>query len=207
MAGQSFQWGAFFAFAFIQSATPGPNVILLTSSGSTWGFKKTIPHLLGVCFGFPVMYFVTQMGASRMFEEYPWLFTVMTILSLLYVLWLSVKIINMGFGSGFSVTSSARPMTFSEAVLFQWINGKAWQMVLMAATLFPAQDIEGKAVGAMIFFLVLCIVVSLWVEIGKRMTLYLENKFFKRCYYLVLGTSLLLSTFPAGLTQLGLNIK
>lgn len=198
----TFQWGPFLIFAFVQCATPGPNVVLLTSSGSAWGFKRSIPHLMGICFGFPLMFFLVQLGAKEIFERMPWIFTVFTVVSLVYVIWLAIKILRMGYSENIELHSHVKPMSFNEAVLFQWINGKAWQMVIMTATLYPSQDIETKVLGAICFFIILIFTGAFWIEVGKRVTALLENSFIRKLYYLLMAVALLLSTVPTGLKQL-----
>lgn len=202
MVQTSFQWGAFLIFAFVQCATPGPNVVLLTGSGSTWGFRRSLPHLLGVCLGFPLMFLIVQLGAGETFRHAPWLFSLLTVLSLLYVVWLALRIFRMGFRENAKVEAGSRPMTFGEAVLFQWVNGKAWQMVLMAATIYPSPDLGTKVSGALVFVVLLLVTGSLWVEVGKRIARFLENPSVRRVYYSVLAASLLVSTVPAGISQL-----
>lgn len=202
MSQTSFQWGAFLIFAFVQSATPGPNVVLLTSSGSAWGFKRSVPHLLGICLGFPLMFLIVQVGAGETFRRFPWLLPLLTVLSLAYVLLLAVKIFKLGFRENVRLEPSLRPMTFWEAILFQWVNGKAWQMVLMAATLYPSEDIETKILGALSFVVILAVAGAVWLEIGKRIARFLERELVRKIYYAALAASLLLATVPTGISQL-----
>ena len=116
---------AFLAFATVNSVTPGPNVILLAGSGGLFGFRRTVPHLLGICFGFPVMVLLVQLGLDGVLRRLPWLLTALTAGSLAYVLWLAARLVKSGFGATQAAHGRSRPMTFMEAVLFQWINGKA----------------------------------------------------------------------------------
>ena len=43
------------AFAAAMAFTPGPNNIMVTASGVNFGFVRTIPHILGITFGFFVL--------------------------------------------------------------------------------------------------------------------------------------------------------
>ncbi|MBN8555080.1 MAG: LysE family translocator [Deltaproteobacteria bacterium] len=202
MPDQSFHWVAFLTFVLVQSSTPGPNVIMLAGSGSSWGFKKTIPHLAGVCVGFPIMVLLVQLGAGEVFLKWPWLYSLLTILSLLYVLWLALRIFETGFRGKVEITRSKRPMSFLEAALFQWVNGKAWQIVIMTATLYPSNHLHMKILQALSFLIALIITGSLWIELGKRIARYLQRPLFRKIYYSTLATALLLSTWPRGIQQL-----
>lgn len=202
MVESNFLWIPFLIFAFVNSFTPGPNVVMLTSSGSVWGYKKTFPHLLGVCIGFPLMLLVVQFGADEIFKNFPWLFPLLTFLSLLYVLWLSYKIFISGFKTETNLTASLRPMTFTEGLMFQWVNGKAWQIVIMVATLYPTQDMRIKLLGALCFLAILFISASMWVEVGKRISRFLNKPNIRISYYSLMALSLIASTFPTGVAQL-----
>lgn len=202
MVSGSFPWGAFTVFAIVSSTTPGPNVVMLTSSGSAWGFKKSLPLLLGICFGFPLMFLIVQFGANEAFARVPWLFPLLTLLSLIYILWLAVRLFKTGFNGQLELNKSERPFTFMEITLFQWINGKAWQIVISAATIYPSTDSSTKFLTALIFIAVLFVCGSLWIEVGKRISRYLENPTVRKVYYAALAIALILSTVPAGIAQL-----
>lgn len=123
-------------------------------------------------------------------------------LSLAYVLWLALRILKLGFQINLSIPTPERPMSFTEAALFQWINGKAWQIVLMVATLYPAHQAEVKIMTAVAFIGILIVAGSFWIEAGKRIARYLKQPAIRKAYYLFLALALLLSTIPTGLNQL-----
>ncbi len=202
MTTEQVPWGPFVLFALASGFTPGPNVIMLAGSGGAWGLKRTLPHLFGICFGFPVLLLAVQLGSAQVFRRLPWAFAVLTVASLAYVAWLALRIFRMGFGKELNVTASARPMSFIEAALFQWINGKAWQIALMVSTLFAAGSIEAK-LGEVGLLIVITLVSGLfWIELGKRLARYLQHPTARRVYYAALAIALLLSTLPRGVAQL-----
>ena len=61
-------------FAASTTITPGPNNIMIMASGLNYGIKKSTPHLLGICFGFPAMVILFGLGFSVIFEKYPLLY-------------------------------------------------------------------------------------------------------------------------------------
>lgn len=137
---------AYAIFIFTAAITPGPNNILLMSSGAVFGFKPTIPHVLGVALGFNFLLFFVVLGFGKIFQTYPHIFTITKYLGIAWLLWMSLKYFKTALkayrlnsaGENSSEQSKAkgqkmRPFRFHEAVLFQLINPKAIIM-MMAAT-------------------------------------------------------------------------
>jgi len=119
-------------FALVTTITPGPNNTMLLASGVNFGLKRTVPHLLGISAGVAFLMLAVGLGLAQAFERFAWLYTVLETASVVYLLYLAWKI-----GTSSSVQArdgERRPMRFYEAVAFQWVNPKAWMMVLTAAT-------------------------------------------------------------------------
>ena len=88
--------------------------------GLNFGFRRTIPHLLGVSIGFTLMVFLVGVGLGSVFQQVPALYTVLKYAGAAYLLYLAWKIANAGeMKDG---VSRARPMTFLQAAAFQWVN-------------------------------------------------------------------------------------
>ncbi|WP_299929632.1 LysE family translocator [uncultured Pelagimonas sp.] len=124
------------AFAFATVFTPGPNNLMLMSSGANFGLRRSMPHLTGVAYGFPVMILLVGLGAMQMFDIWPPSYTILRVFSVAYILWLAWKIANATPPQ--DAPSDARPLTFLQAAGFQWVNPKAWSMALGAITLYAA---------------------------------------------------------------------
>ena len=58
-------------FALVTSVTPGPNNLMLMASGANFGFRRTVPHMLGVGLGFVLMTFLVGIGLAGLFQTYP----------------------------------------------------------------------------------------------------------------------------------------
>ncbi len=202
MTNQVFPWATFLVFAVVNCVTPGPNVILLAGSGSKWGFRKSLPAIVGVSIGFPLMLLIVQFGAGHAFAILPWLFPLLTTLSLMYILILSYRMWKLGQSDKRFDDGRVEAVGFFSMVGFQWVNAKAWQMVIMTATIYASDDLEIKLLGSLSFFIILLLSASFWVEIGKRISIYLERPMFRKIYYGCLAGALILSTFPKGLNQL-----
>jgi threonine/homoserine/homoserine lactone efflux protein len=119
-------------FAFASTWTPGPNNVMLAASGATFGWRRTLPHALGVALGFPVMLFLIALGLGEAFQRLPVLRTGLAWTGCAVMLWLSWRIARAGAASG---SAAPRPLSFLEASAFQWINPKAWVLCIgVAAT-------------------------------------------------------------------------
>ena len=124
---------ALISYYFVMFVTPGPNNAMLTASGIKFGFKKTIPHLIGIPFGHVIQITLVCFGLGNLFQKYPLVQNYLKWLCFFYLLYLSWKIIG-----SFSEhkKESGRPLKLYEAAFFQFINPKAWVVALTASTAF-----------------------------------------------------------------------
>lgn len=120
-----------YAFVFFGLFSPGPNIILLTASGARFGFRATLPHLVGVALGVGVIAAVVAMGLGALLLALPALLFVLKIIAALWILWMAWGLWNSKPGQA---GDRDRPMRFHEAVLFQWVNPKIWAVALSAVT-------------------------------------------------------------------------
>jgi len=104
---------AVLVFASVMAFTPGPNNVMLASSGARFGLARTLPHLAGVTVGFPVMLLLVGLGLASILLASPLLQTVMKIVSCAYLLWLAFQIgrSDTVMGDG----GAAKPLTFLQA--------------------------------------------------------------------------------------------
>src|SRR3977135_4003892 len=111
---------AFVLFASVMFFTPGPNNIMLLSSGLTYGFRRSIPHIAGITFVFAFMVGAVGLGLGTVFIAYPILQTILKYAGVAYLIYLAAVIAVSG-----PVTSGQDnrrgPMTFWGAAMFQWI--------------------------------------------------------------------------------------
>ena len=124
---------ALISYYFVMFVTPGPNNAMLTASGIKFGFKKTIPHLIGIPFGHTIQITLVCFGLGNLFKKYPLIQNYLKWLCFIYLLYLGWKIIG-----SFSEhkKESGRPLKLYEAALFQFMNPKAWVVALTASTAF-----------------------------------------------------------------------
>ena len=124
---------ALVSYYFIMFATPGPNNSMLTASGIKFGFKKTLPHLIGIPFGHTIQITLVCFGLGTIFQKYPSIQFYLKWICFFYLLYLGWKILG-SFSNNEKETG--KPLKLYEAALFQFINPKAWVVALTASTAF-----------------------------------------------------------------------
>lgn len=159
---------ALLGFAFVTSVTPGPNNMMLLASGVNFGFRRTVPHMLGIALGFSLMVFLVGLGIAGLFQAVPAAMTVLKLVSVGYMLWLAWKIAHAAApGAG---TARGRPMGLLQAAAFQWVNPKAWAMALGAvAAYLPQPSATGCLLVAAVFGAVNLPSVSVWTAAGQAL--------------------------------------
>jgi threonine/homoserine/homoserine lactone efflux protein len=121
-------------FAVSTSLTPGPNNLLVTASAANFGFARTMPHMLGVTIGFPVMFVAVGWGLGQVFESNPLIHHVLKYVGAAYLLYLAYRIAIADPSE--PGTPAAKPFTFLQAAAFQWVNPKAWIIAIGAVTTY-----------------------------------------------------------------------
>jgi threonine/homoserine/homoserine lactone efflux protein len=180
-------------FAVVTSITPGPNNILLTASGANFGFRRTLPHMLGISAGFMSLILVTGLGLGAVILASDWLHQALKAIGALYLVWLAWQLARAG---GVDSMSKARPMRFHEAALFQYVNPKAWMMAVGAIAAFTTPGghygIE-LALIALIFTVINLPCVSLWALFGVGIGQFLNDARARRIFNFTMAGLTLLS--------------
>ena len=124
-------------FAFAASWTPGPNNALVAASGANFGLRRTLPHVLGIGLGFPVMALIVGLALGEIFAASAALREGLRWGGAALMLWVAWRIARAG---GLGGGNAPRPFTFVEAAAFQWVNPKGWVMALAVAAQFVHPD-------------------------------------------------------------------
>jgi threonine/homoserine/homoserine lactone efflux protein len=162
----------FAVFALVSSITPGPNNFMLLASGVNFGFRSSVPHMVGISVGFFVMVVAVGFGLAEMFTQFPWLYVLLKWVGGIYMLYLAWCIATSGPPQGASTPERVgRPMSFLGAAAFQWVNPKAWLMAIGAfSTYVPATSgLMTVVIAAAIFALINLPSVGVWVLFGSSM--------------------------------------
>ncbi len=188
-------------FALAMSATPGPNNAMLAASGANFGVARTMPHMLGVSIGFPVMFAAVALGAGGLLRVHPSVYAALHWIGATYLLWLAWRVATARPAEEDAPRGRRRrPLRFAEAALFQWANPKAW---LIAVSGVAAYATEGEHVSVAqvlvlaALFLVVCLpTVALWTSIGAGTARLLRTPRQMRLFNFGMGLLLLASLVP-----------
>ena len=158
---------ALISFYFVMYVTPGPNNVMVLTSGIKFGYLKTVPHMSGITIGHVLQTVLVCIGLGKIFQLFPEIQNILKIICVIYLLYLGYKII----GSFSKIKeNNSRPLKFYEAALFQLVNPKAWTISTMVASGFLPKD--EKLITAILFIsitaLIICpISISVWAVFGS----------------------------------------
>ncbi|MDU8927814.1 LysE family translocator [Alisedimentitalea sp. MJ-SS2] len=182
-------------FALVSSITPGPNNLMLMASGANFGFRRTIPHMLGIGIGFTLMICLVGAGLIGVFDAYPVSHTILKVVSVLYLLWLAWRIANAAPPE--QGQSSGKPFSFLQAALFQWVNPKAWTMALTAITLYaPDRSLAAIGLVALVFGAINLPSVSTWTVLGLQVSRVLASPAKLRAFNWTMAALLVATLYP-----------
>ncbi len=188
-------------FAFISAITPGPNNLLLMSSGALFGWQRSLPHLGGILLGFAILMTSAVFGLGSLVATWPWLVTIMRVLGATWLAWMSVSYLLVAIRGPAPESDSApapisRPFRFHEGVLFQWVNPKALIVGISAAGAYVAiaeSIIERALIIAGVFFIAGLLSSSLWMIAGDALNRYMSSGKSARYVNFGMGSLILLT--------------
>jgi threonine/homoserine/homoserine lactone efflux protein len=177
---------AYFSFALVSSITPGPNNIMLATSGVNFGIRRTVPHMAGISAGLLLIMVACGLGLGTIVSAYPPLRRGLMILGILYTLWLAWKIGSAGSLGGGAL---AHPMRFPGAFAFQWVNVKLWLMTITVAALYvrPGHTVTDTALVTVILAMINVPAMLLWAGFGAGLRDLLQDPRRIRVFNLVMG--------------------
>jgi threonine/homoserine/homoserine lactone efflux protein len=186
---------ALLLFAFATSVTPGPNNLMLMASGANYGFRRTVPHMLGISIGHMLMVVVLGLGLAQVFATWPVAHDVLKVVSVAYMLYLAWRIATAAPPG--EAQATGRPFTFLEAAAFQWVNPKAWAMALTAVSVYaPGQTLAAVVIVAAAFAAVNLPSVSVWTALGTQLRRWLTTATRLRRFNMAMAALLVLSLWP-----------
>jgi len=187
---------AFILFAAVMFFTPGPNNIMVMSSGLTYGFRRTLPHMAGVTIGFAFMVGAVGIGLGAVFIAFPVLQVILKYVGAAYLVYLAVMIAR----SGTPRQSEGRrgPMTFWGAAIFQWVNVKGWVAVIGTITAYAAiARFPFNILTQVLTFLAMGTASTVtWTLFGSALRPFLTSPLAVRAFNIVMALLLLASLYP-----------
>jgi len=183
-------------FCLVTSITPGPNNIMLMSSGLNHGVLKTVPHISGIIIGFPLMVAALGFGLGTIFLNYPVIHQVIKIAGISYLLFLAWKIANTTRAN--AGKHLKKPLTFMQAAAFQWLNPKAWVIAIGAiATFTTVGNIELQVIIIVFTYLFVGgFSMGLWLLMGASLQKILHSQKQLQIFNVAMAILLVLSIVP-----------
>ncbi len=187
---------AFVVFAAVMFFTPGPNNIMVLSSGLTYGFRRTMPHILGITFGFAFMVGAVGFGFGAVFLAFPVLQTILKYAGASYLVYLAAAIAMSGPPK--PGDTGRGPMTFFGAAMFQWVNVKGWVMVIGTITAYAAIAAFpwNIAIQTALSLGMGIVSTSIWTLFGSALRPVLTSPIAVRAFNIVMAILLLASLIP-----------
>jgi threonine/homoserine/homoserine lactone efflux protein len=188
--------GPLVLFAAAVTLTPGPNVVLVTASAANFGFRRTIPQMLGITFGFGTMVLATGLGLAGVVHAEPRLHMALKYAGSAYLLYLAWRIAR---ADAASASARARPIGFAEATLFTWMNPKAWVSALGATAAFTTVggDVLRESLVIALVLAAFCLLsAAVWAGFGTVIGRYLANPLARAAFNWSMAGLLALSLIP-----------
>mgnify|MGYP001476566748 CR=1 FL=1 len=171
-------------FGIVAAFTPGPNNISAAYSGFNFGFRKTIPLMLGVIFGWTTLLVFMELGLVIVFKQISFLQTIIKFLGSLFLIYLAYKI---AFSNIKKNNVLKKPIRFIDMFLFQFINPKSVVISMtVVSTFIDVQDnyIRDVILVTLVGFFMAVFSISSWCLLGKYLRKFVtSDKFIKNFNY------------------------
>lgn len=183
-------------FSFLSIITPGPNNLMIMASSMNFGVRKSLPHYFGIVVGFPLMLLTMGLGLHTVFERLAWFHEALLIGSTAMMIYLAYRVATFSAPAQVvdSMASAPRkPLGFMAAVLFQWVNPKAWFMATAAVALFPPNASAPwlhAAASALVMLLIALVCVGVWLLLGAKLSAWLNSPSKARAFNTTMAGSL-----------------
>ena len=184
-------------FCVVTLFTPGPNNLMLMTSGLNFGFRRGVPHLLGVALGFTLMVLIVGLGLGVIFERWPLIYTVLKYAGAAYLVYLAWQIaVSLPPVPGSE--AGGKPIGFLQAAAFQWVNPKAWVMAVGAISTYAA--VAAFPLNVVIICALYCVLglasSGTWLGFGAALQPMLKNRRAVRAFNIAMALLLVASLYP-----------
>lgn len=184
------------AFVTASTITPGPNSIMIMASGVNFGFRSTVPHILGVAVGITFVISLAGIGIGAILDLFPFVQWALLAASTTYLLYLAWKIANAAPTA--EADTAGSPLTFAQALLFQAVNPKVWALGMAAVALFaPGFAPQSVVLVALTFAGVGLLSNSAWGWFGTVIRRFLSTGRRLKTFNIVAALALVASLAPA----------
>jgi threonine/homoserine/homoserine lactone efflux protein len=187
---------AFIVFAAVMFFTPGPNNIMVMSSGLTYGFRRTVPHIAGVVIGFAFMVGAVGLGFGTIFVAFPVLQVFLKYAGAAYLVYLAVMIAMSGAPK--PGEAGRKPLTFWQGAMFQWVNVKGWVAIIGTITAYAAiaSFPLNIVIQVLVFLAMGTASIVTWTLFGSALRPVLTSQRAIRIFNVAMAVLLLASLYP-----------
>jgi len=185
------------AFVFVMVGTPGPNNLMLLSAGANFGFRRSVPHILGISVGCQVLLFAIALGLGQLLAVYPPLALALKLMGGLFLVYMAVQLARPK-PVKLETVKELKPLTFWQAAAFQWVNPKAWLMLIAVVATFTSHEafVLNVLVIAVVFFFMGLPLISAWNIGGVALKGWLQVGQRLQYFNYLMAALLLLSMYP-----------
>ncbi|MBY4840697.1 LysE family translocator [Pantoea sp. DY-5] len=180
---------SFFSYVTVMSITPGPNNLLLATSGVNFGFKRTLPMLFGILLGCAIQMLLASVALDALLHWMGAIRLPLTVVGCSYLLWLSWKIFRAGAPQ---LRERPRPMTLIGGICFQAVNPKAWLMVTNVALMYA--NSSGVLTLLLGFAALNLPCILIWAALGDRLRSHLQVAWKRQAFNSLMALSLVATT-------------
>ncbi len=183
----------FLGFAFVGTVSPGPNNTVLWASGLRFGFRRTLPHVLGTALGMGLLVVGIAAGIGAVLEAVPSAVFALKLAGSAYLLYIAYRVLGGGVVGRAEVSN---PLSLWQALTFQWVNPKAWVFSLAAVGTFLSPDLHRLAAVGLLTATLMAVVVAsaaIWAAGGAALGRVIEHERTRRAIATVLAVLLVAS--------------
>lgn len=185
-------------FVLAGAGTPGPNNTIAMASGANYGFRRTVPCIAGVNVGFPVMLILVGLGLGGVLTQWPWLLDVLRPIGVIYLLWLAWRI--AAAPTDVQAQGQGKPPGFMQMALFQFVNPKAWTLVVAAVSTYTG--FWGNFFAEVLMIALIALIFStpctaVWTLLGVGAGKVISKPAHMRAFNVIMAGLLVVSLIPA----------
>ncbi|MFI4879572.1 MAG: LysE family translocator [Steroidobacterales bacterium] len=180
----------FVTYTFVMSITPGPNNLMLTAGGANFGFRRTLPHIAGICIGAAIQAFAMCAGLGALFDRWPGLQRTLGWVGAAYLLFLGWQMLR---STPVQVREGARHVSLLEGLVFQFLNPKAWVMSITAAAVFLPREFSFLARNAYMIGIIEALGIpclAIWALFGSSLKALLATPRNRRIFNISMAVAL-----------------
>lgn len=183
-------------FAMVTAFTPGPNNLMLAASGANFGFRRSVPHIVGITVGFITVFLAAGFGLAGLFAALPQLYNLLKIVSVLFLIYLAWRIGSAGKASQLGY---GKPLSFKQATLFQAVNPKGVSVIISTVSAYTSDAgslISEIGILMTIFVLTTIGATTSWCLFGTAIARIFNTKHKMRLFNVIMAILLILSLIP-----------